>query len=339
VLLAPTALAQAPRSFYGVISANDPDSGEIARMGAGKVGTLRINFVWGAVQFREGAAYDWSHYDAIIGQAAQNGIRVLPTVYSSPTWAAAENYHPPARRLWGEFRAFVHAAVARYASNGAFWSQHPNIPKIPIIDWQLWNEPNLQLFWLPKLSPKSYVGLLRVFTRAVRNGDPSGRVLLAGLFPYPTTRGIVIGIPLKPYLSGIYRQKRAKALFDGVAIHPYVGEPHRALDWVKRTRRIMSWFRDRKTPIWITEIGWTTEGIPSSLTVSPQQQAAHLSRTYTLLAAGRRRYRISGVVWYSWRDVPGPAFALFNHTGLFTEAFEPKPAWHAFTALTGGSPG
>jgi hypothetical protein len=30
---------------------------------------------------------------------------------------------------------------------------------------------------------------------------------------------------------------------------------------------------------------------------------------------------------------------LFNHTGVFTEDFEPKPAWHAFTALTGGSPG
>ena len=42
--------AAAPRSFYGLIPATDPDSTEIARMGAGKVGTLRINFVWGAVQ-------------------------------------------------------------------------------------------------------------------------------------------------------------------------------------------------------------------------------------------------------------------------------------------------
>ena len=47
--LAPHASA-APRAFYGVISANDPDATEIARMGAGNVGTLRINFVWGAVQ-------------------------------------------------------------------------------------------------------------------------------------------------------------------------------------------------------------------------------------------------------------------------------------------------
>ena len=62
--LASQARAAAPRAFYGVIPANDPDSTEIARMGAGRVGTLRINFVWGAVQPAGGAPYDWSHYDA-----------------------------------------------------------------------------------------------------------------------------------------------------------------------------------------------------------------------------------------------------------------------------------
>jgi hypothetical protein len=36
----------APRSFYGVMGSADPDPTEIARMGAGRVGTLRINLVW-----------------------------------------------------------------------------------------------------------------------------------------------------------------------------------------------------------------------------------------------------------------------------------------------------
>ena len=43
------------------------------------------------------------------------------------------------------------------------------------------------------------------------------------------------------------------------------------------------------------------------------------------------------MIWYSWRDEPGRAW--FQHTGLFTYEFDPKPAWGAFTALTGGSPG
>jgi hypothetical protein len=35
-----------PRSFYGVMAAEDPSSAETARMGAIGVGTLRINLVW-----------------------------------------------------------------------------------------------------------------------------------------------------------------------------------------------------------------------------------------------------------------------------------------------------
>jgi hypothetical protein len=76
--VASQARAAAPRAFYGVVAANDPDSTEIARMGAGKVGTLRINFVWGAVQQAAAAPYDWSQYDGLIRTAAQQGIRVLP---------------------------------------------------------------------------------------------------------------------------------------------------------------------------------------------------------------------------------------------------------------------
>ena len=90
------AAASAPHEFYGVIAADDPDQTELARMGTGGVGTLRINLVWGAVESGPGAQLDWSHYDTLIGDAARQGIRVLPTVYSSPPWAAARDFYPPA---------------------------------------------------------------------------------------------------------------------------------------------------------------------------------------------------------------------------------------------------
>ena len=34
------------------------------------------------------------------------------------------------------------------------------------------------------------------------------------------------------------------------------------------------------------------------------------------MAANRGRLKIAGVIWYSWRDVPGSIW--FFHTGLFT---------------------
>ena len=329
LLLAPGAFAKAPRSFYGVISANDPDGSEIARMGAGKVGTLRVNFVWGAVQPLEGAAYDWSHYDAIIGQAAQNGIRVLPTVYSSPAWAASRPNYPPSKSHMDDFRSFVNAAAARYGSGGTFWSAHPTIPALPVTWWQLWNEVSFPDFWYPKPSAKQYVGLLRVFHDAVKGADPTAKIVLAGLFPTPAN-----GISLDRYLPAIYR-RNAKPLFDAAAVHPYHDNPRGVLRDVQETRKIMARFKDKRSSLWITEVGWASGGSRSPFTVSPQRQAAYLRKAYGLLARNRGRMRIPGVIWYSWRDVPGGNWIY--HMGLFSQNFDPKPSWEAFVGLTGGS--
>jgi hypothetical protein len=328
--------AAAPRPFYGVIDSAErgPDSAEIARMGAGGVGTLRINLVWGAVQPTPGAPLDWLLYDRLIGDAAQNGIRVLPTVYSSPAWAAASPNHPPARPHMAEFAAFVNAAARRYGSNGEFWSTHPWLPKLPVIDWQLWNEVNSPSFWYAKPSAKQYVALLRVFSRGINRADPAAKIVLAGLFRRPNLRN---GVPLKRYLPAIYRHG-GKRLFDAVSVHPYAKTPRVALDSLRETRRIMSQFKDRRARLWITEIGWATGGNPPTpLTVSPVRQADYLRRTYRLMAANRKRLRIDGVVWYSWRDAPGGGIWI-AHTGLFTADLSPKPAWSAFVGLTGGTP-
>jgi hypothetical protein len=330
--IAGQAHAAAPRAFYGVIAAQDASSGEIARMGAGRVGTLRINLVWAAVQPDSPSQFDWSHYDQVIGDAAQNGIRVLPTIYGSPSWAADQQNHPPSKANLDAFRAFVRAAAERYGANGSLWTMHPTIPKLPVIDWQLWNEVNSPSFWYSRPSAKQYVALLRVMHDGIKAGDPSAKILLAGLFPTPMVKR---GIPLDRYLAAIYR-RRAKPLFDAVAIHPYARTPRVALDRARDLRKLMSRFKDRHTPIWVTEIGWASGGNRTPLTVSLQRQAAYLRRTYKLLAANRKRLKIAGVVWYSWRDLPGGIW--FNHTGLFTQAFDPKPSWNAFVGLTGGSP-
>ena len=325
--------AAAPRAFYGVMAATDPHSTEIARLGTGKVGTLRINFVWGAVQPEQSSALDWTHYDAIIGAAAQQGIRVLPTVYSSPPWAAARDNFPPAKAHLAEFQTFVREAAARYGSNGSFWTSNPSIPKLPVTEWQLWNEMNSPSFWQGKPSPKKYVGLLKVFHKGIKGGDPRAKIVLGGLFPTPRIRN---GVRLDRYLRGIYRAK-GKKFFEAVAIHPYATTPKDSVRAVRDTRRIMAQFKDKKARLWITEVGWATGGVATALTVSPQRQATYLRKTFNLFGKKRKSMKIAGVIWYSWRDLPGGIW--FNHTGLFTEGSGPKPAWSAFVGLTGGSPG
>ena len=163
--MASVATSRAPREFYGVFDSAErgPSSAEIARMGAGGVGTLRINLVWAAVHPTPNSPPDWLLYDRLIGDAAANGIRVLATVYSTPTWAAATTSQPPTGSHRSEFAAFVREAAERYGSNGTFWDTHPWFPKLPITYWQFWNEANSPSFWYPKPSAKQYVSLLRLF--------------------------------------------------------------------------------------------------------------------------------------------------------------------------------
>jgi polysaccharide biosynthesis protein PslG len=316
--------------FYGVISAEPlPGGAMLARLGEGGAGTLRVNLAWAYVQSGPGAPYVWSHYDGVIGDAARNGIRVLATVYGSPSWVEPSAENPPLGPSLFGFAAFARAAVQRYGTKGTFWADHPDLPKLPITDWQLWNEPNFSLFWKPAPDPSQYLELLRAFHAAVKDADPEASVLLGGLFPTPRDDPT-----LQSFLSALYRAG-ARGLFDAAAIHPYSATPGDALERVAALRALMRRFGDDEKPIWITEVGWASGGAPSGLTVDPGRQADYLRRTFELASADRERLRISGVVWYSLKDTPGPYWP--GHCGLFTLDGTPKPSWDTFAAIAGGT--
>jgi polysaccharide biosynthesis protein PslG len=322
--------SEANDPFYGVISAEPlPSPAELARLGEGGVGTLRVNLAWGHVQSGPDAAYDWSHYDPVVRGAAENGIRVLATVYSTPTWVVPTPEIPPLGANLLAFEGFARAAVERYGTDGAFWEQHPDVPKLPITDWQLWNEPNSPLFWKPTPDAGQYLELLRAFNYSVKGADPQAEILLGGLFPAPAG-----GIPLDQFLLAIYAGG-GRQLFDAVAVHPYAGTPDEAIDRVEQEREVMRRFGDADKPIWITEVGWASGGQPSGVTVGPERQADYLARIFELAADARERLGLRGVVWYALRDTPGPLWV--GHCGLFTVDGDPKPAFEALAQVAGGS--
>ena len=322
--------AAAPRSFYGVMAASDPTAGEAAWMGASGVRTLRINLAWSWVQPSSPGQYDWSHYDQVVGDAARNGIRVIATVYSSPSWVAPAPNYPPSGPNISRFRAFVSSAAQRYGSSGTFWAEHPDIPRLPITWWQFWNEASTPTFWGPKPNAAQYVRLLRVFHSGVKGADPSARIVLAGLLPFQYRP---YGIPFESYLRQLYKLGAAR-YFDAAAIHPYGQTPAITIGRIRLMRKLMSRFGDRHTPIWVTEVGWASAGEPSQFTVSPVQQAAYLRETFEELAKLRRSLRLAGAIWFSFADGQGNWWG--DNTGLVTDALIPKLSFYAFTSLTRG---
>jgi hypothetical protein len=333
LLLAPAASA-APRSFYGVTAAGTPSAAEWSRLGAGGVGSVRMNFQWSLVQSGPDAPYVWNYYDFVVAGAALNGIEVLPTIYSSPTWAAASPEHPPVAN-YDRFQAFVRGAAARYGRNGSFWAENPGIPKIPITHWQIWNEPNSDSFWKPRPDVKGYMQMLRVARAGIKSADRRARIVLAGFFPTPNVRH---GIWLKRYLKQIYRSKGGRKLFDVLTIHPYSLRPRHIISTLTQVRRIMAKFRDKKKPVWVTEIGWASQGQPGPLTVGLEGQASFLQQTFQITGSKktRKKLKLQRVYWYSLRDTDNPVW--YANTGLFRVDGSAKPSWNALVSLTGGTP-
>ena len=95
------------------------------------------------------------------------------------------------------------------------------------------------------------------------------------------------------FLRGLYRIRGLKKYFDVVAIHPYARDQRGVLGVVIRARRIMNRGRDRRTPIWVTEVGWGTSGNGRrAFRTNPRGQARRLTNTYRTMLRYRRRYRI-----------------------------------------------
>ena len=331
----PQAHAAAPRDFYGVIGANDPTAAEIARMGAGMVGTLRINFVWGAVQTGRRCAAttgaSTTRSSATPPRTASGCCR--PSTARPPGRRRSPNY-PPSSAYLADFEAFAQAAAERYGANGTFWTDAPEIPKLPVIDWQLWNEANSPSFWYPKPNAEAVRRAAARRSRRDQGRRPAAQGRARGALPHSEDQA---RDPSRALPAARSTGPEAKPLFDAVAVHPYASTPRDALDDVREVRKIMRQFKDKRTPLWITEIGWATRRqADRAHRLAQAAGRAICARPISVMAANRKRLKIAGVIWYSWRDVPGWRLVQ-PHRALHAD-FAPKPAWNAFARLTGGTP-
>src|SRR5436305_6002124 len=81
--------ATAADSPYG-INVHAPQGAALAaqldRVKAAKIGWVRIDFIWAAVQPRPGT-WDWRAYDAIANAAKARGLQVYATLAYTPAWA------------------------------------------------------------------------------------------------------------------------------------------------------------------------------------------------------------------------------------------------------------
>jgi polysaccharide biosynthesis protein PslG len=298
-------------------------------------GLMRQDFRWFEIEPSKGR-WAWGYHDALIQAAAENGIRILPVITSvRPDQKAAPK---PGVRITSsttmppkdpaEFARFAAAIVKRYGPAGSFWADHPDVPKLPLTSWQIWNEPNLKAYWGGRPNQNEYARLLVAAGSAIRAVDPEAEIVTGGL---PQSK---LGIPMADYIGLLSRAAPAGA-FDTVAIHPYARSVDGVIASVVRARAKLDRAGRKDVALWVTEFGWATGGPGSPFTVGPRTQGTFIAEAFERLAALAPELRLRGIVYYAWRDVPpypGGKDFWGLHTGLLSLDGQPKAGLASFTA-------
>lgn len=337
----------------GIVTSVPPTAPEFQTMRGAGVDSVRILISWPVIQPAANGAYDWSSADAQVSAAANNGLAVLPFLYGTPNWAAdctgipadiCERANPIQTSVGAAgYAALLRAAVARYGPGGSFWTDTTdafNQPIAPITTWQIGNEANSAVFAPPRPSVGAYYQLLKASSDAIRSVDPNAKLMLAGLFGLPSKPGITLG----KFLDRLYAKKGAKRLFDAVAVHPYSPTLRKLEVQLGLARESMVKNKDKKTPIFVTELGWGSAA-PGSvprplgrLLKGAAGQASFLRRGYNLLISKRKQFKLKGAYWFTWKDSPagsGGRCYLCESAGLLDASLQAKPAFSAYSRIAG----
>jgi polysaccharide biosynthesis protein PslG len=302
------------------------------------VGWVRADLAWSSIEQKEGEYY-WTNFDRVVRLAGERGIRVLPIITYTPRWARSsecldsKKCHP---RDPAEYAHFAGLAVERYAPRG-------------VRTWEVWNEPNLRIFWNPGADASGYTELLRAAYTAIHAVDPGATVISGGLAPTATGGG---NIAPREYLEQMYAEG-AQGYFDALGFHPYsfpLSPTHysktNAWSQMNETewsiRSIMQENGDGGKKIWLTEYGAPTGG-PGSIADSNNHSLwdipDHVTEAYqaTILREAvteSRTYTWAGpLFWYSYKDLGFDTYTKENFFGIVRADGSIKPAFTALESL------
>jgi polysaccharide biosynthesis protein PslG len=322
---ASAAKREVPRGWLGMVAdgplmegaAGTPEAewDLLAQSGAESV---RMAFRWPALQPEAGTAPNLAATDALVLAAARRGLRLLPVVEGTPTWAAlhpSKGHASPPHKV-STYTRLLRILVRRYGPTGSLWAEHPEVPRLPIRDWQVWNEPSggngvddPSVFW-QKDGPwaDDYVALLKAAHTAVRAADPSARILLGGL----------VGRSWEA-LALLY-DAGAGPYFERVALHPYTGDPHDVDKILQYCRTEMAKHGDAKVPFVLTEFGWPSFNSDEYKRLGAKKiaryQAQWAQTAIAELTYERIKLRIASIFWFTWVSHDTSAGDAFDYAGL-----------------------
>ena len=310
---------------------------------------LKQQVEWQQVEPFEKGGFDWRELDKIVADVSGAGLNLLLSVVKAPDWALGDRDHgPPGDPL--DFEDFMFTLASRYRGR--------------VRAYELWNEANLSREWgYGRIDAGEFVELLLAGHRSVKAADPDaatvgGALTPAGDVDLPDQREQAVD-DLR-YLTRMYeyRDGIVRDGFDAWGVHPggynnapdqRIGAPrgegwngHASFYFLRFTqhREVMERFGDSLKPIWLTEMGWSTENQHPAYGYgkdnSEEDQARFLVDAFRIV---RESYSyISHVfVWnLNFQMVVPPSDEKYPF-GVLRADGSPRPAYEALAAMPKGA--
>ena len=276
---------------------------------------VRLDVGWAGLEpDAKGRLSAWyvDRLDHVMNGARARGVQVIAMLWGTPCWATrtaipgCRGWHPAAvstpPRDPKEYADMARWLVDRYGST--------------LAALEVWNEPNLAgtRFWNTPDQAGDHLSLVRATYPAVKRVAPNVEVI-AGAMAGADTR----------FLRRLY-EAGAKGWYDGLSLHPY-GPVRRLLRQVADACAAQRAARDT-TPLWLTEIGWSTTTGTGYDTVTEVEQAVRVRTAFAALDGLRR---IRAIVVYNLRNTGDDPAALEENFGLTSAGGAPKPGYFALT--------
>jgi len=288
----------------------DPKPGEIKMIAAAGVRWVRMDFVWAATEKAPGK-YDFSDYDRLLAALQPFDIGALLILdYGNPLYYdAAPPRTESARQAFARWAA---AAASHFSGRRVIW--------------EIYNEPNNEMFWKPKPAVDEYVALALAVGKAFRAVAPNEKLI-----------GPATSIDF-PFIEACFKAGLLN-YWSAVSVHPYrQTDPEKAAKDYCRLRRLIQQYRGSDgnavdIPIISSEWGYSA----AWRNMNEEKQSVLLAREMlTNVANG-----IPISIWYDWRNDGSDTteaeenFGLVSHTHQPASAqpFEPKPAYRAMKTV------
>lgn len=266
---------------------------------------VRTDLIWSEVEKEQGV-YSFARYDELVSALNGRGMQVLFILdYGNELYGLPGNTGPHTAEQIARFGEFAKAAAVHFKNSNVMF--------------EVWNEPNLNSFWLPANNPYQYAELSKVAIAKIHEGNPSAKVTTAGLSGFDIE-----------WLAKMIDAGGAEGA-DAIGWHPYQSfAPEEVMDKLFIMKLIAREKTGRSIPIWNTEWGYSSAWYGNGGTTVGQRVQAKLSVRQILsnLIVG-----FPFNTYYNLTDDSEDTRASEYNFGLYTRAGEQKLAGRALELL------